>query len=105
LTLAAARANVKELFTQQKGMGVMLKRVVLAGFIAVLGGAVQAGQDQVAKPEAGLVPVVTHEVCTTTNWGFGEIRTECRTEESLAPKPSQSLKGICTTYYGRRTCY
>ena len=81
----------------------MLKCVVLAGFIAVLAGAAQAGQDAVAKTDPGLVPVVTHEVCTTTNWGFGEIRTACRTETSPAPKANPS--GICTTFYGRRTCY
>ncbi len=82
----------------------MLKRVVLAGLIAVLGGAAHAEQDRAATPATGLFPV-THEVCTTTNWGFGEIRTDCRTEVSPTPKPSQALTGICTTYYGRRTCY
>ena len=49
----------------------MLKCVVLAGFIAVLGGAAQAEQDAAAKTDPGLLPVVTHEVWTTTNWGFG----------------------------------
>ncbi len=83
----------------------MLKCVVLAGFIAVLGGAAQAGHDAAAKTDPGLLPVVTHEVCTTTNWGFGEIRTACRTEASPAPKANPALAGICTTYYGRRTCY
>jgi hypothetical protein len=83
----------------------MLKRVVLAGFIVALGGAAQAGQNPAAKADPSLVPVVTHEVCTTTNWGFGEIRTTCRTETSPAPKANPALTGICTTLYGRRTCY
>lgn len=83
----------------------MLKRVVLAGLMAMLGGAAQADQDHAVTPGAGLVPVVTREVCTTTHWGFDEIRTDCRVEVSAAPKPNPALKGICTTYYGRRTCY
>ena len=83
----------------------MLKRVVLAGLIAALGGAAQAAQGQPTAPEPGLLAVVTHEVCTTTNWGFGEIRTGCRTYTTQAAKPNPGVKGICTTYFGHRTCY
>ncbi len=82
----------------------MVRRVLLIGIVATLSTAAQAEQ-QAATPEVNLVPVATREVCTTTNWGFGEIRTDCRMEVSPAPKANPALKGICTTYYGRRTCY
>jgi hypothetical protein len=39
------------------------------------------------------------------DFGFGGIRTECRTEELAPAKADPALKGICTIYYGRRTCY
>ena len=81
----------------------MVKRVLFAAMVAMLGGIAHA-EDAVA-PEANLVPVVTREVCTTALWGFDEIRTDCRTVVRAAAKPSPALKGICTIYYGRRTCY
>jgi hypothetical protein len=83
----------------------MLKRVLFAGFVALLGGAAQADQDHAVTPDASLVPVVTREVCATTNWGFDEIRTACRTEALPPSQGNPALRGICTTYYGRRTCY
>ncbi len=84
----------------------MLKRVVFAGFVALLAGTAWADQEPHAvTPDASLVPVVTREVCATTNWGFGEIRTECRTEALPPSQGNPALRGICTTYYGRRTCY
>ena len=84
----------------------MLKRVVLAGFIAVLGGAAQAEQAQRWVTQDGnVLPAATREVCTTSNWGFGEIRTECRTEALPLAQVNPALKGICTTYYGRRICH
>ena len=83
----------------------MLKRVLFAGVVALLGGAAQADQGHAVTPDASLVPVVTREVCATTNWGFGEIRTECRTEALSPSQGNPALRGICTTYYGRRTCY
>ena len=83
----------------------MVRRVLLIGIVATLGAAAQAEAQQTTAPEANLVPVVTREVCTTTNWGFAEIRTDCRMEVSPAPKDNPALKGICTTYYGRRACY
>jgi len=62
---------------------------------------------QVAKPsyvdEPSYQPVSVREVCSTTDFGFGEIRTECRTEELAPAKADPAL--ICTIYYGRRTCY
>jgi len=45
------------------------------------------------------------EVCSTTDFGYGEIRTECRTEAIAPTKADPALKGICTIYYGRRSCY
>ena len=83
----------------------MLKRIVLICFAAMLGGAAQAEPEHAVTPEASLVPVIMREVCTTTNWGFDEIRTDCQMEASPAPKANPALKGICTIYYGRRTCY
>jgi hypothetical protein len=84
----------------------MLKHVVLAGFIAVLGGAAQAEQAQRWVTQDGnVLPAATREVCTTSNWGFGEIRTECRTEALPLAQVNPALKGVCTTYYGRRICY
>ena len=81
----------------------MVKRVLFAAMVVMLGGVAQA--EHAVAPEANLVPVVTQEVCTTALWGFDEIRTDCRTEVRAASKPSPALKGICTIYYGRRTCY
>ena len=85
----------------------MLKRVFLAGLLATLGGAVaQAEQEQQWVTQDGKVlPTAMREVCTTTNWGYGEVRTECRTEALPGAQVNPALKGICTTYYGRRTCY
>ena len=83
----------------------MLKHVVLAGFIAVLGGAAQAEQAQRWVTQDGnVLPAATREVCTTSNWSFGEIRT-VRTEALPLAQANPALKGSCTTYYGRRICY
>jgi hypothetical protein len=83
----------------------MLKCVVLAGFIAVVGGAAQAEQAQRWVTQDGnMLPTAAREVCTTSNWGFGEIRTECRTEALPVAQVNPALKGICTPYCGRRIC-
>ena len=83
----------------------MVKCAFFACVAAILLTPAQAEPQQAVAPEANLVPVVTREVCTTTNWGFEEIRTDCRMEVSPAPKDNPALKGICTTYYGRRACH
>jgi hypothetical protein len=83
----------------------MLKCVILAGCVALVGGAALAEENQAAASQTDLVPVVTREVCTTSDYGVGEIRTECRTETIPAPKVDPKMKGICTTFYGKRTCY
>jgi hypothetical protein len=45
------------------------------------------------------------ETCEQMEWGYGGVRTECRTE-ALPPRPiNPAFKGICLTYYGDRTCY
>ena len=62
-------------------------------------------EDFTPDPEAEVVPVVTHETCTTSEWGFDAVRTDCRMEVLPAPRGNPGLKGICTTYYGRRTCH
>jgi hypothetical protein len=69
----------------------------------MLGGIAQAEHD--VAPEAKLVPAVTREVCTTAQWGYDAVRTDCRMEVRAAPTTNPALRGICTTYYGRRTCY
>ena len=81
----------------------MVKRILLAVALAAIGGTANA--EHAVTQDANMLPVATREVCRTTNWGFDEIRTDCRMEVSPAPKDNPALKGICTTYYGRRTCY
>lgn len=81
----------------------MVKRVLFAAMVAMLGGAAQA--EHAIAPEANLLPVVTQEVCTTALWGYDAVRTDCRMEVRAAPKTNPALRDICTTYYGRRTCY
>ena len=81
----------------------MVKRVLFAAMVALLGATAQA--EYAITPEANLLPVVTQEVCTSALWGYDEVRTDCRTEVRAAPKANPALRGICTIYYGRRTCY
>jgi hypothetical protein len=58
------------------------------------------------EPDAGYYPAASREVCTTTNYGGGDIiETDCRYEALPPPRGNPALKGICTIYYGRRTCY
>lgn len=84
----------------------MVKRIVLASIVGILFGAAAAAQTEHAiAPETDLVPVVTQEICTTIDWGIDGVRTNCRMAERPAPTENPALKGICTTYYGRRTCY
>jgi len=81
----------------------MVKRVLFAAMVALLGTTAQA--EHAITPEAKLLPVVTQEVCTSALWGYDEVRTDCRTEVRAAPKVNPALRGICTIYYGRRTCH
>lgn len=80
----------------------MVRRALLATMVAMVSWAAQA--EHAVAPEAKLVPAVTREVCTESVWGFDEIRTDCRVEVRAAPEPNPA-KGICTIYYGRRTCH
>ncbi|MGH6866806.1 MAG: hypothetical protein ACREDO_11710 [Methyloceanibacter sp.] len=57
------------------------------------------------EPEATFQRAAMREVCTTSEWEFGEIRTDCRTEYLRPSKGNPALDGICTTYYGHRTCH
>jgi len=81
----------------------MVKRVLFAAMVALLGTTAQA--EHAITPEAKLLPVVTQEVCTSALWGYDEVLTDCRTEVRAAPKVNPALRGICTIYYGRRTCH
>jgi hypothetical protein len=83
----------------------MVRRVLFAGLVALLSGTAQAEPERAIAPEGAVLPVVTREVCTTMLWGFDEIRSDCRAETRPAPKDNPALKGICTIYYGRRTCH
>jgi hypothetical protein len=55
--------------------------------------------------EAGAVAAATREVCTEISWGYDGVRTDCRFKVLAAEAPNPALKGLCTTYYGRRTCH
>jgi hypothetical protein len=81
----------------------MLKRGLLAGMVAMVGWTAQA--EHAIAPEINGPPVFTREICTTVGWGYGGARTDCRYQVLAVQKPKEALKGICTTYYGRRTCY
>jgi hypothetical protein len=64
-----------------------------------------AQAEHAVAPEADLVPAVTQETCTVGDWGYDEVRSDCRLQVRAAPKPNPALKGICTIFYGVRTCY
>lgn len=81
----------------------MMKRVVFAGLVVAISGTAQA--EHAVAPEGELVPVVTREICDVAEWGYDQVRTECRVEVLPAPKANPALSGICTIYYGRRTCH
>jgi hypothetical protein len=87
----------------------MGKRVVLlASMVLLLSGAANAEHGVVPEvaSEPELLPVgSTREVCTYTEWGHDEVRTDCRYEVLPPPRGNPALQGVCTTRYGRRTCY
>jgi hypothetical protein len=84
----------------------MAKRGLLAALgIVLLAGTAQAQHAIMPETTPSVVPAVTREVCTISEWGFDEIRTDCKTAVLPAPKSNPALSGLCTTYYGRRTCY
>jgi hypothetical protein len=81
----------------------MMKRVLFAGLVASISGVAQA--EHAVAPEAELVPVVTREICDVAEWGYDQVRTDCWMKVYPAPKPNRALNGICTIYYGHRTCH
>jgi hypothetical protein len=83
----------------------MWKRVGFVCFVAMLSSTAQAEPEHEIAPDGTIVPVVTREICTSALWGHDEVRTDCRLEVRPAAKANPALQGICTTYYGRRTCY
>jgi len=82
----------------------MGQRIICAAVAVMLSTAAQA-QHAIQPNEPSYQPVGVREVCSTMDFGFGEIRTDCRTEELAPAKADPALKGICTIYYGRRSCY
>jgi hypothetical protein len=81
----------------------MMKRVLFAGLVASISGVAQA--EHAVAPEGDLVPVVTREICDVAEWGYDQVRADCRTEVRPVAKPNPALSGICTIYYGRRSCH
>jgi hypothetical protein len=85
----------------------MVRRAFLVAAVAMVGWAAQA--EHAVAPEKDLktdvVPTATREICTTTIFGDDVIRTDCREQAHAAPEGNPALKGICTIYYGVRTCY
>ena len=71
----------------------------------------QAGQAEHAvgaeadSTQAVMRHAVTEETCTVGEWGYDEVRSDCHMQVREASKPNPALKGICTIYYGLRTCY
>jgi hypothetical protein len=51
------------------------------------------------------VPAATREVCTTRDWGYGEIETDCRVKPIPVRREDPALRGVCITRYGQRVCY
>jgi len=94
-------------------------RIVLVGVVGVaslvaISGSVAAEEhavspEQPSQPYSASTsqePPPSREVCTTVSWGFDDVvRTDC--SYGLPPQShgNPPLKGICTTYYGNRTCY
>jgi hypothetical protein len=95
----------------------MVRLLLFASLLAMLGFAVQAEQIEQADQaehavtaeadatESLMQHAVTQETCTVGEWGYDEVRSDCRVRVREAPKPNPALKGICTIYYGVRTCY
>jgi hypothetical protein len=81
----------------------MMKRVLFAGLVASISGMAQA--EHAVAPEGDFVPVVTREICDVAAWGYDQVRTDCRSEVLPVEKPNPALSGICTIYYGRRSCH
>jgi hypothetical protein len=88
-----------------------MKQVLLAGIVfAFIGGAACAGHGVVPdEPQpVPYEPVAAEgyrETCEQMDWGFDGVRTECRYEWLPVRQVNPALKGICTIYYGTRTCY
>ena len=79
--------------------------LVLASWAAQAEHAVAPEQEGKATAQAELVPVAKREVCMTTAWGDDVVRTDCRESTPTMPAGNPALKGICTIYYGMRTCH
>jgi hypothetical protein len=87
-----------------------MKQVLLAGIVSTfINGVAWAGHGVVPEPQpAPYEPVAAdgyRETCEQMDWGFDGVRTECRYEALPVRRGNPALKGICTIYYGERTCY
>lgn len=81
----------------------MIGRASLAAMVAMV--SLTAHAEHAVAPEAKLVAASMREICTEIAWGQDGVRTDCQFQALAAREPNPALKGICTTYYGRRTCY
>jgi hypothetical protein len=58
-----------------------------------------------AEHRVYLVPGVTREVCLTSKWLFGEVRTECRACLIPVRWKNAAPRGVRVTQYGQRVCH
>ncbi len=86
-------------------MGQRIVYAALAALICTAAHAEHAIDIDEPSYQAAFQPAGVREVCSTMDFGYGEIRTDCRTTAITPAKPDPALTGICTIYYGRRTCY
>jgi hypothetical protein len=84
-------------------MAQMMVRASLAALVVLVSLTAQA--EHAVAPEAGAVAAATREICTEIAWGYDGVRTDCRFKVLAAEAPNPALNGLCTTYYGRRTCH
>ena len=52
-----------------------------------------------------MVPAATREVCTTRDWDYGEVETDCRFTPVPVRQAESAPRGVCVTRYGQRICY
>jgi hypothetical protein len=79
-------------------------RFIFAALAAMLTTTAQA-EHAIEADESIYQPASMRGACSTMDWGVGEIRTACHYEALAPEKDNPALNGLCTTYYGRRTCY
>ena len=105
MTPRQGRDNLNARLNKEYGGGVMGTRIGLTLVVLLLGSAIQPAFATEIGPDAKVVPVAMREVCTISEWGYDEVRRDCRLETLPPRRSNPALRGICTTRYGQRTCY